>query len=312
MKNLTFITGILCLILTFFSTGINAQINVLSDNSASIGPLLSTNNSKLRIYNTNETYSLQVQNRKTTGYQFGITSLVHATSTGSAIGIDSKAYQKAGSTQSITASKSVAHARGSGKTYGAYNYAYGYDDATGSKYGSYNYVYDRGTGTKYGVYSRVSKSSGGSGTMYAGYFLGDVYISGTTLLWIPKPSTNQKQAVSNVLDKLTSVNTFAATNMENGKQKTSYSLDPTSLKQAFPELVVEVDRTKETVPQELTEEEAATGIEAKETTENNGIDTAVDVNSLIPVLVEAIKEQQTAIKKQELEIEALKTQIKAQ
>lgn len=314
MKNLIFVTGMLCLITLFFTNNMNAQIHVLSDNSASIGSLLSSNNAKLRIYNTSETLSLRAENRKTSGTQYGITSTIYSTSTGGATGMNSSVYQKSGASQSITAGKSSAYARGSGSAYGQYNYVYGYDDATGSKFGSYNYVYDRGTsGTKYGVYSRVSKSSTSNGTMYAGYFLGDVVISGSTLLWISKPGTNQKlSGVTNALDKLTSVNTFAATNLKNGKQQTSYSLDPTSLKQAFPELVVEIDRTQEIVPQELSEEDAKAGIEAKTTTENNGIETAVDVNSLIPVLVEAIKEQQSAIKKQQIEIETLKTQMKAQ
>lgn len=314
MKNLINIAIAIICFTFFFNAESNAQVHVLSDNSATIGSLLSSNNSKLRVYNVQETLSIKAENRKPSGTQYGISSTIHATSTGDAMGIYNTVKQKTGSTQSTTGVKNYVYARGSGTTIGQYNYVYGYSDATGRKYGSYNYIYDHGTsGTKYGVYSRVLKSSSSNGTMYAGYFLGDVYISGSTLLWIPTPGTNQKQAsVTNALDKLTSVNTFAATNLKNGKQKTSYSLDPTSLKQAFPELVVEVDRTEELVPQKLSKEDEEAGIGAKEITENNGIETAVDVNSLIPVLVEAIKEQQLAIEEQQKEIEALKTQIKAQ
>ncbi len=305
MKNfLNLAITIICL--SFFLVAeTNAQINVLSDNSAAVGSTYS-NNAKFRVYNTNETYSIQTENRKSSGTQYGVHSTISSTSTGSAYGIYSKVYQKTGATGLTRGFYNYNYAKGSGNAIAQYNYIYG-NGATGNKYGCYNYIYDSGSsaGTKYGVFSRVLKSSTATGTMYAGYFLGDVYISGATLLWVPTPGQNQKQGVTNALDKLTTVNTFAATNMKDGKQKTSYSLDPTSLKQAFPELVVEVDRTQELVPQELTEKEAADGVEAKETTENNGIETAVDVNSLIPVLVEAIKEQQK-------QIETLKAQIKAQ
>ena len=54
-------------------------------------------------------------------------------------------------------------------------YTYADSEGSGSAYGLLAYAYGSGTGTKFGVYGYA----GGGGTSYAGYFAGNVYVSGT-------------------------------------------------------------------------------------------------------------------------------------
>lgn len=303
MKN--FLNLTIAIISTFFFvTSMNAQINVLSDNSVGIGTQ-STSSAEMKIFTDNEYYSLYTENRKPTLNQYGIRAYVASTSTGRAYGLLSYVYQRTGSTNITRGSSNYAYGRGSGATYGLYNYASG-TAATGSLFGSYNYVYGNSTstGTKYGVYARVSSSA--AGAKYAGFFDGNIFVSGAVLLWVPTPDTNQKQiAVTNALDKLSMVNTLTSSATVNGKQKTTYTLDANSMRKAFPELVLDVDRTNETIPEEILEKDLEAGGDVEEVNAKLGVETAVDLNSLIPVMVEAIKEQQK-------EIESLKAQIKAQ
>jgi len=303
MKNfLNYAITIVCFIL-FASVNVDAQLKVLSDNSVAIGST-SSSSSELLVKTNNEYYAIYAQNLKTSGNRYAFRNYVGSTSTGNAYGLLSYVYQPVGATGQSRGISTYTYARGTGTVYGYYNYLYNRSGVTSTTYGSYNYITAdaSSTGMKIGVYSRVL----GSGTKYAGYFLGNVYVSGTVLLTTPVPGTNQKLVpVANALSKLTKVNTFTTTSQANGKQKTSYSLDPTSLKQSFPELVVEVDRTKEVVPQGASEKETLANKEGNEVFENNGKNAAVDMNGLIPVMIEAIKEQQR-------EIETLKAQIKAQ
>jgi len=303
MKNvLNIAIAIICF--TFLSlTSVSAQINVLSDNSVGIGSS-STSSSELLVKTNNEYYSLYAQNVKTSGNRYSFRNYVSSGSTGRAYGILSYVYQKSTATGETRGISTYTYGRGSGRVYGYYNYLYNYG-VTNTTYGSYNYLNGdaASTGTKYGVYSAVY----GQGTKYAGFFIGNIYVSGGVLLWTPKPNPDQKQGtVTNALSKLTSVNTFATATTANGKQKTTYTLDPGTLKQAFPELVVEVDRSKEADPRGISEKEVLDDKEpGKDGSVDNGKEAAVDINGLIPVLVEAIKEQQK-------EIESLKAQIKAQ
>ncbi|MFA5033195.1 MAG: hypothetical protein WC614_09255 [bacterium] len=94
-----------------------------------------------------------------TGTRRGVWGKATSTSSASIIGSEGEAFHTGG--------------YGTGSTRGVYGYA----SHSGSGYaaGSYFYAEGAGTGDKYGIYSGV----GGSGNKYAGYFSGNVNITGS-------------------------------------------------------------------------------------------------------------------------------------
>ena len=169
-------------------------------------------------------------------------------------------------------------------------YSYVSNPGSGPTYGLYSYVYSSGTGATYGVYSALY---GGNG--YAGYFYGDMHVSGTVSLLPPTPSPTQKSTnINNAIAKLKGIQTLA---FSNEKARTEYTLDVQSLKTSMPELVYEVEQP---APEpELQEGEMPSeNLNAEPT-----IASAINYNGLIPVLLEAIKEL-------EAKVEMLENRIK--
>lgn len=270
------------LLLSFFlfNGNINAQLTVTSEGNVAIGTSIATSH-KLRVYNTDEAYAANLGNYfNTSSTKYGLYSYNGSQGTGTKYGIYSTLYQNSGS--SLTTS-------------GIYSYVY--PNGSGTGYGLRTSVSNVGSGTKYGVYSTIN---GGSG--YAGYFVGDVFIDGTFTINLMSPNPTLKMAkVNNAADRLKTLSALAyQPTVKEAEARTKYTLDIASVKNAFPELVFETERP-------MDEEELVEGEEPKETTTPTKTTTvtSIDYNGLIPVLVEAIKEQQAQIEDLQNKLEAL-------
>lgn len=161
-----------------------------------------------------------------------------------------------------------------------------------------------GSGTNYGVFSTVSGSSGTtppSGPNYAGYFNGDVYISGT----FGPSDQNLKTNIQDVNGALALIDqmqpkafeydnsTYPSMNLSSGNQ---YGLIAQDIEQFLPELV-----STNTQPAVI---------------DSNGVTIHPAVNfkgleyqQIIPILVGGVKEQQAIIATQDSLIGDLQSQI---
>lgn len=198
-------------LLAFFSlcvlpASLSAQIYVDADNEVGIGTLTPT--AKLYVYqagNTNGNNTILFNAYAGTGAKYGLTTYITNDGSGARYGVYNSiysptnlAYNATGVYNLLAGTVNMAHgvyndiyqastavgtargtvndvsAEGNTSAMGEYTYIGSGSGSTGIRYGNYIYVSSSGSGTKYGVYS----SALGSGN-YAGYFTGNVYVSGT-------------------------------------------------------------------------------------------------------------------------------------
>ncbi len=286
-----------------------AQIHVDSSNDVAIGST-NSNSSKLRIYNNSNIYTLRAQNYySTSGTKYGINNYVSSAGTGTKQGFRNYTYQNSSSSSYSYGIYNRLYPYGTGRGYGIYNYLYTNSTSTGVKYGIYSYIRNSGTGTRYGIYSSIAGASG-----YAGYFIGNVYVSGTVISTSDRHAKEDVKQLDNALALVNQIEgkTYRFKNdaergLPTGQQ---YGFIAQELEQIVPELVEEVKAPGTPVDDELTEEEIAEGEvdEIKTTAETTF--KSVNYIGMIPILVEAIKEQQELIEQQQVEIEALKAAIR--
>lgn len=288
----------------------SAQIHVDSSNDVGIGTT-STASSKLRVYNTTNAYALRVQNHyNTTSTKYGIYNYINSTGTGARQGLRNYIVSSTSSTASNYGTYNRLNAYGTGRGYGIYNYVYPNSTATGNKYGVYSYIRNLGTGTRYGIYSSINGASG-----YAGYFVGNVYVAGTVT---STSDARTKKDVKDVENALALVNQLAGKTynfkddaekgLPSGKQ---YGFIAQELEQVIPELVEDVLAPGTPIDEELTEEQIANGEVHKDKTTPDTTFKSVNYIGMIPILVEAIKEQQELIEQQQVTLERQQTEIDA-
>lgn len=295
--------------LTFISTPAFTQIHVDSSNDVGIGTT-STASAKLRVYNNSNAYALRVDNYySTTGTKYGIYSYTGSQGTGTKYGIRNYVYQNAGSSAVTYGFYNYTRPNSSGTGYGIYNYVAPYSASTGIKYGIYSNISTTGSGTRYGVYSNIGTASG-----WAGYFLGNVYISGVLSV---TSDERTKKDVKDVEGALAMVRQIEGKSY-NFKSDTDMAL-PTGrqfgfmaqeLEQVFPELVQSITSPGTPIESQLTEEEMQSGDIPEDKMTEGSTFKSVNYMGMIPILVEAIKEQQELIENQQTEIEALKAAIR--
>ena len=183
-SNRLFLKSFLLGVLIPLSFAAFAQLHVDADEDVGIGTT-STNNAKLRIYNTQNIYSMYLQNINTSnsGTKYGIRNDTRLpsgnTSTAGVRGFYNEVYPYgAGGSYGIM---SYVFPYGTGEKIGVYSYAAQTDNSTrktyafksdvyprgtGQGYGMYNGVYQYGTGTKMGVYNYVRQSANGTGSIF--------------------------------------------------------------------------------------------------------------------------------------------------
>lgn len=306
------------------TTSPSAKLHVvLSGTSASYAGYVQNNRSdagtKYGIYNyvssagTGSRYSLLnycINGSANTSSTYGAYNYT-AGGTGFLRGDYNYAYQPSGATSTAYGAYNYLYAQTSSTGYGMYNYAYTPSSATGSRYGLYNICNNYGSGgTTYALYSSVNS---GTGTRYAGYFNGDVHVQGN-LTWTSDERT--KENISNLdgalalIDKLQPKSyNFKADMDMNLPEGEQFGFVAQELETALPGLVKTIEHPTqpgEVVIEPLSDEAIANGEvqEFDETSSDKKGQELKTVNyvALIPILVQAIKEQQQ-------EIEALKQQL---
>ncbi|MEO0775770.1 MAG: tail fiber domain-containing protein [Bacteroidota bacterium] len=127
-----------------------------------------------------------------TGTSAAYDALVTADGTGTKYGLRSKVYENAAAQNSTYGIHNSAYLYGPRVGYGFYNYVYDNAGSSNTKYGIYNYVQDKTSGdTKYGLFNYLEKSGTGTSIAlwsgvsdsgdYAGYFAGNVGVTGTVM-----------------------------------------------------------------------------------------------------------------------------------
>ena len=254
-----------------FNGNLSAQINVASDGSVGMGTT-ATGSTQLRVYNTEKAWAGQFQSYTTgNGSTMGLQSYIEDGSLGYKAGMVINVYQNAAS---IDATRGL--------------YSFLYSRGTGDGYGLTSHIIDEGTGTNYGIYS-VCYSG------YAGYFSGNLHVTGSLTSFAPTNNPTAKIAgCANAINRINALDAISIQTTDNKTPKTQYSLDMVSLKQTFPELVHAVKQ-----PGDFDEE--GNIIEGSE----KGTRDAIDYNSFIPVLIQAIQEQQAEIDLLQKKLESL-------
>ncbi len=295
--------ALMTLALIFGANEIQAQLHVDAQGEVGIGTTSPT--SRLDIRNSGSYRTAYLYNTYSgTSSKWGLYNYVSSAGTGYRYGLYNIIYSNA-STPVHYGLMNTNYMYNTSTGYGQRNYAYSYA-GNGTKYGLYNYLgcgSGDGTGTRYALYSGVSSSCDG-GTRYAGYFSGNVYVSGTiTSTSDASKKTNIQELngalgiVSQLKPKTYDYKMDADIALPTEKQ---YGFLAQDLEQVLPELVKDVETLSDIG-------EVKEGEEAHP--EVTGTIKTVNYMALIPILTEAIQEQQAAIEQQQAEIEALKAEL---
>lgn len=346
MKNVKSI-AIAIAVIALFSLGstVQAQLNVNPTGEVGIGT--TTPNGKLhvigtstKIYNvyldhdhsgTSTKYGVFNYLRNGTGFKLGQYNYTFqgTGSTSSTYGMYNIAYGRSGFVQGMYNSAymfedgtsgarglyNYTYNRGSGTSYGMYNYHNSNTNATGIQYGIYNYVIDNGqAGVKYGIYSRAEGTNN-----YAGYFVGNVYVQGAFTQTSDERKKENIRDLDNALDIVKQLQAKTYTFKQDDEYLPAgeqFGFLAQDLEQVIPNVVKTVDApvtaSNKNADKVLTAEELEAGA-VPAAAGDNGATTelkSVDYISIIPILVEAVKEQQTIIEAQQKELNALKAELK--
>ena len=198
--------------------------------------------------------------------------------------------------------RGVVNAAGGGSRYGTYGSAQG---GTGSNYGVYGSAFTANASSKYGLYGTASGDGGtkygvygtatGTGTNYGVYCNGNGVYTGT---WAKLSDSRTKKNVQDYSGALARVMAVGIKRYEfdpasfpnvNMKAKSEIGVIAQDLEKIFPEIVQDIAAP---ASQDLSKDAAAAVVTLK----------GVDYIALVPILLQAIKEQQT-------QIDALKKKI---
>lgn len=307
------VSAIALIAMFFLAQDAQAQINVNAAGSVGIGTNAS-NSYKVYVYNNStQLYSLNMWNLfNSTGYKYGMRNYVDANGTGGRYGLVNQTFHNSAGTGNTYGLYNYSNNYGTGTAYGIYNFHYaGAAAATGTRYGIYNYLScGSATGTKYALYSAVS-----CGGDYAGYFSGNVFISGT----LTQSSDAAKKENIQPLDGALAIVDQLDAKTYNYIQDDNLAL-PTEKQFGF--LAQDVEKIMPTLVKEVQNPSAPVNAEKDgEVIDEAGpqeYETVKSVNyiGMIPVLVKAMQEQQELIneqsamlKKQQEEINNLKSQV---
>lgn len=282
----------------FIAPSAQAQLHVDAAGEVGVGttsPIYKLHVSNSTTYGT--LYSINTYSGATSKY--GIYNNLSAAGTGSRYGLSNFIYSNAASSLHYGL-RNYNYIYSTGSGYGQYNYTRCYA-GNGARYGIYNILdcaSGCGTGTKYALYSGVNSNCGGG---YAGYFSGNVYISGSLTTTSDASKKTNIESLNGALGLIGQLKAkkYDYINDENIALPTEkqYGFLAQDLEQVFPDLVKDVD-----VLTQPTEDEDSQP-------ENAGQIKTVNYMALIPVLVQGMQEQQEIIKDQQKRIEELEAKI---
>ena len=320
MKKIKFILSTLMLTSLFFiGEQANAQLTVDAQGEVGIGtatPLgkLNVNSTgtvsyygirNLHYYSGATTkYGLyNYTNNAGTGSRRGLYNLTYAPTSGSGsnYGLYNATYGNSNSTGAHRGMYNYGTTYSTTTAYGSYNYLYSYA-GNATRYGFYNYLgcgSGDGTGVRYALYSGVSTACDG-GTRYAGYFNGNVYVAGTVTQTSDASKKKNVEELTGALDIIDQLKPKTYDYIDDADlslpTEKQFGFLAQDLEQVLPSLVKDVETFA--APEEVAEgEERLMG-----DPEVTGTIKSVNYMALIPVLVEAIQEQQA-------EIDALKAEL---
>lgn len=324
-------------------TGAQAQVHVAADSDVGVGTTSpvgklhvnkTSNASNYTLYMVDSDASSSskygVYNYVTaagTGFRYGMRNLVYSNtantnstygfsnsvraSKGYLMGNYNYAYSPTGNTSTNYGKYNYLNSSTSGTGYGMYNYQYTPSAGSGTRYGIYNNVTNAGAGVTYALYSSVGGN--GAGTKWAGYFNGNVHVNGN-LTWTSDERKKENISAMNgalaLIDQLEpKTYTFKADADMNLPEGQQYGFLAQELEKTLPGLVKTIEQPAEQnvgAIEPLSEEAAAKGEMGGDLEIAEGeSQTLKSVNyvALIPILVQAVKEQQK-------EIEALRKELR--
>jgi Chaperone of endosialidase len=215
--------------------------------------------------------------------------------------------------------------------YGIYNYLY--TDSKYEGYGIYNYTYAGstcGSAAEYGIYNElvpntnpgsvnygIYSNTPGAGN-YAGYFDGNVHVNGTFTVMSDERKKQDVAPLRGAMALVSRMNGYtysfkadANANLPEGKQ---FGFLAQELAQVVPDLVADGKNPLHTTqsnansqPKPLTKGE--TPKQEKRADIGTEDIKAVNYIGVIPILVEAMKEQQAQLEAQRMEIESLRNEL---
>ncbi|MEL6639003.1 MAG: tail fiber domain-containing protein [Bacteroidota bacterium] len=290
---------------------------------------------------------------KGAGNTMAYDALITADGRGTKYGFRSQVYENTAALSSAYGIHNTTYLYGPRPGYGLYNYVYDNTSSSNTKYGIYNYVQDATSGSnKYGIYNYLEKSGTGTnyalwsgvadGTDYAGYFSGNVVVTGTVVDGMSdgrlKEGTKDLVGALGMIAQLKPKSYRFKDNLgiqlPEGLQ---YGLIAQELETVMPDLVTDfsvpgqpiyerVAQPKAALPEAPTDlslsksekDQLALAPTATELVESSqeivGYEAeqsykAINYRALIPVLVGAVQEQQSQIEEQQSQIQALQTEV---
>ena len=323
-------------------TGAQAQVHVASDGDVGIGNTSPSAKLHVSKVNTNSLYTAYFSdtdasastknglynyvNSGGTGSRYGMRNYVYNSvantsstygaynytrgSKGYTRGLYNYTYTPTGNTSTNYGTYNYLYSSTSGTGYSLYNYCYTPSGANGARYGIYNRAYNNGNGTSYALYSSMEGS--GSGTRYAGYFNGNVHIVGSLTQTSDARTKENIVAVEGALGLISQLQpkayTFKADKDLAVAEGQQYGFLAQELEEILPGLVKTVEQPVapgSNVIEPMSEEDIANGVEPAAQEEESNTKTLKSVNyiALIPILVQAVKEQQKEIEALRLELQ---------
>lgn len=304
MKRFKFILSTLLLASLFF-IGEQAHAQLTVDPQGEVGIGITSPIGKL---NVNSSGTVSYYGIRNLHYYSGITTkyglynYVNSAGTGGRNGLYNLTYGGSGINGTHRGIYNYGFTYTSSTAYGSYNYLYS-SGGNGGRYGFYNYLgcssSGDGTGIRYALYSGVSSSCDG-GTRYAGYFNGNVYVAGTVTSTSDASKKKNVEELTGALDIIDQLEPKKYDYIDDSDlslpTEKQYGFLAQDLEKVLPELVKDVE-TFAPPAQAADGEEGEYG-----DPEITGTIKSVNYIALIPVLVEAIQEQQA-------EIDALKAEL---
>ncbi len=333
--------------LTAFAVQAQAQLHVTASGNVGIGT--TTPFSKFMVMNDVEPFTGWFEDYNTTfGYKYGIVNQVYSPKGGSTYGLYNYATTQYGVNPpgwDFTQGQFNYVDGAQGYVSGIENYTYQYDCAEGQAYGINNYLSSESIYEAYGIYNNVSisasrcqrgnaygifnylnpgngvnygiySSTPGAGN-YAGFFDGNVHVNGTFTVMSDERRKQDVSKLSGAMAMVARMNGYtysfkpdANANLPEGKQ---FGFLAQELEQVVPELVADgqnplhVPATPAEKQKPLKKGEQP----AHEKRPDVGSEAFKSVNyiGVIPILVEAMKEQQAQLDAQRQEIEALRAEL---
>lgn len=287
-------------IFLLFASGATAQLHVDAIGEVGIGT--SNSSAKLHVYNTTTDKIMYLWHSYSgPNSKYGLYQNISSAGTGSRYGIYNNVTGNAASTWHYGIYNfNTINGTGSGTGIGNYNFT-NCLAGTGYRYGIYNYLAcgSNCTGSiKNALYSGVSSACGG----YAGYFSGDVYVSGTLT---QTSDISKKKNIAAMTGALGMINQLRPKTYDYVEDENlalpvekQYGLLAQDLEAVIPTLVRDVDVVANPDPENPEEE-----------FQKAGTIKTVNYTGLIPILIKGMQEQQATIEAQNARIKALEARI---